>query len=624
MRRADDMRVRNRRPGAGSARRAGFRGIGGGGGGGSDPSLWSVDYSQLTVTRNTEATLLTGAPSSSQFMRVAAPNAPRYEDRGDGAGPLLLIEGLREATNALSQALDGATWGTLGAMADSTPVANYAIGPLGRGAVRLATPTGTNRRQQTRAAVTTVPQAISAWARAAVGSSAHISAFAGGSAIVAAGDAALTSTWKRISALLTTYVSGGTSYYIQESVARNTVGGLAAGPRDSVIDLYQAEVGRFPSSAIRTRAKSSAFNTPRYADTIVGTSAQVPAGIFSGPGRLSQFSPVSSSAEMASGEERWLLSIDGNQSGIRIRHTGTNIVLEALAAGVVVASLTLGAWAAHALLGALTWDPGAGTVGLGGVTSAPGSSWSWTPGNVRVGGIYGGTGEVWARLGALTAPGGAATLGTTPEAIDVMWWGDSLTCGTLATLAQWRKVVGEIDAALPHYQRRYNPIGFWQNANPAFDNDWSMSVGGAQVSTLTGWFSAWNLATLGLTPAIAPICIGTNNLGTGGQNPTDLAPLVGGLIDLIAAAWPGVLIPLQKLPPRFDAAASKVVDWNANFHDVVVADAVTRGHNVISDDTLATACAAATYADLLHPDAASAPAIGAAMHAAYQEWAALL
>jgi hypothetical protein len=330
-------------------------------------------------------------------------------------------------------------------------------------------------------------------------------------------------------------------------------------------------------------------------------------------------SPFYANTDLVSGDVHWLLSIGGGSNGIRLRHNGTDVRIEALEAGVVVAQSGALTFSKNALLGVVAWNPVTAVVSVGGVAGSAGTPWSWTPASVRIGGIHGGAGEFDGRLGVLGQSGATSGLGTTRRSIDVMWIGDSITAAGTATFARWRKVVQDTANARDEAQW-YNPVGPLASAATAWDLDKSLSQNGATTATVTTWIDTTYLLPAGYTPDVIPVLLGTNNLAVTGDTPAQLATKLGTLLDDLSAAFPNALIVLQKLLPRGDSFSDEVADYNANFHDDVVADAVIRGVNVISDDTIAT-LPGITYVDNVHPDVASETLIGEAMEVAMRGWA---
>lgn len=350
---------------------------------------WSLRFGAMTFSRSSEASYLTGAPTdgSSAFLSWAANDVLREENRGDGGGALALFEGSRTNVALRSQELDGGGWTTAGTVTKTAGLG----GPDGNNAERLQAASGTHILYQS-INFTAGRWALSAWARATSGTSAHFLIYYDGSSVYDGPSATLTTTYQRMANAQTVGTGAGNI----EVIDGRNVGSFLAGARDARLDLVQLEAGRFASSAIRTAGATAT----RSADTLTMTTG-IPPALLSRRGEFAMVSPVFGTADLTSGDVFWLLSIGGGSDGIRIRHTGTDVRVEAVAGGSVVASSAAQTWSAHALVGPVSWDPVAGLVYVNGTAGAAGTPWSWSSASVRVGGIHGGASEAFCRLGAL-------------------------------------------------------------------------------------------------------------------------------------------------------------------------------------------------------------------------------
>ena len=350
---------------------------------------WAVDYAAGTFTRASEASFLVRAPDSvGGFVAWAAADALRLEDRGDGAGPLLLIEGAR--TNLLLRSRDvGASPWTLPGFGSLVATDDAAPGPDGlMTALLLSGADGFSPGQQTPLSLAV--HSVSAWGRAVTSSSTWTASYAytDQPSIPAWYVTNQSTTWTRRTDTVTPATSG--NYYPMDLT-------LGAGPLDLVLDLHQVEVGPFPSSAMR----SDAAPAIRQPDVLVFESAQVPGALFVGRGRIGQVSPVFPSSAVSVGDVFWLLGI-GPNGGVRIRHDGTGVVLEVVEGGIVRAQSAALTFSANQLLGVVEWSPADGLISVGGVAGPTGTPWVWVVDRVRVGGIPGGGGEAFARIGQLS------------------------------------------------------------------------------------------------------------------------------------------------------------------------------------------------------------------------------
>lgn len=354
------------------------------------PAFWSLPFASMTFARATDALYQTGAATdgSSAFFATAGTDVLALEDLGDGAGALARFEA--SATNYVlrNREIDNAAWTTFGG---ATITAGQG-GPTGSDAERVEVAAGTNVRYQSL-----TPgagwRAFSAWCRSTSGTTGlYLGLYDGGQ--TDAGTTSLGTTYQRIVGARNCGAGAGNLSVADSRVSAGT--GVAAGARDVRVSLVQLEVGRYSTSPIITAGASAS----RVADSLTLASGGVPPELLTDRGQFAQFSPEWATGDLASGETRWLLSIGGD-SGIRARHDGTDIVIEARDLGVTKASKTCSAIAKNGLVGAVGWDPAAGLVYVNGSAGAAGTAWSWTSADIRVGGYYGSTLELDGRLGAL-------------------------------------------------------------------------------------------------------------------------------------------------------------------------------------------------------------------------------
>lgn len=349
-----------------------------------------IDLSSLSFSRSSEGSYLTAAPGTgaSAFLAWATSNAARWENRGDGGGALLLIEGARTNQLVRSQELNDAAW------AGPATVTAGQVGPDGTTAERVEVGSGTNGLTQN---ITPGSgwRAISAWVRATTGTKDHSVYLFDGASVTYVAQASISTTYTRLAGSMNCGAGAGNF----SAVDGRTGGGISAGARDAYVTLVQVEAGRYASSAIRTAGATAT----RSADTATATSGSYPSSLLTTPWRFTQLSPIFSDTELASGDERWLLSLGGSSNGIRIRHDGTDVRVEAVQSGIVRARSGALTFSRHALLGPIVWSPTAATVSVNGVSGAVGTTWTWSAAALRVGGIHGGASEADARFGSLEA-----------------------------------------------------------------------------------------------------------------------------------------------------------------------------------------------------------------------------
>lgn len=353
-------------------------------------SSWAIAWGDMTFARASEGSYLTGAPGtgSSDFLSWASSDVLREENRGDGAGALALLEGERINQVLRSQEIDDAAWATAGTV---TVTAGQASPDTGSTAEQVACASGTNIRYQNLTPGSGY-RSLSAWVRATSGTANHNIYVYDGSAAYYVGENGITTTYRRLTLTQSLAAGAGNVGACDGRIG----GGVSAGSRDAYVALMQLEAGKFASSAMRTTGTSFTRN----ADSLTMT-AGIPSGLYTGRGEFANFSPTFSVSDLVLGDVAWLLSVGGSSNGIRVYHDGTDCYIEALSGGSVVAASQAQSWAAHDVLGEVSWDPAAGLVYVNGVAGPAGTPWSWTPGSIRVGGVYSGTSEAFSRLGAL-------------------------------------------------------------------------------------------------------------------------------------------------------------------------------------------------------------------------------
>lgn len=148
----------------------------------------------------------------------------------------------------------------------------------------------------------------------------------------------------------------------------------------------QLERGRYETSYIRTADGA----VTRGADVATWSADQVPLHLRARAWKM-RAAPGWAHTDLASGDVRVLLSWSADDC-VRVRHDGTNVVLEAVVGGVVKATKTLTSITRRAALDVAV-DPIAGTVSWGGSAGSAGTPWSWPDGSVRIGGELGGLNE---------------------------------------------------------------------------------------------------------------------------------------------------------------------------------------------------------------------------------------
>lgn len=153
---------------------------------------------------------------------------------------------------------------------------------------------------------------------------------------------------------------------------------------------YYMNTGRYPLAVRRATTQGPTWQP----DVLTFLSAQIPAALRTGKVAIAA-TPQWAPADLQSGDQRWLLSIGtGGTEGYRVRHTGTDVRVEVVIAGSVVASSPAVTGSTRLVRRTFTFDPVAATVSIDGVAGSAGTPWSLTSGvQVRVGGVLGGASE---------------------------------------------------------------------------------------------------------------------------------------------------------------------------------------------------------------------------------------
>lgn len=360
----------SRRPGVGDARRSGFRGIGGG------SSVVLGLLSGGTFTRSTEGSYLTAAPTdgAAAFLAWAGVNARRIEDRGDGLGSMLLMEGAR--TNQIQQSRDitsAAKWTAAGSLAVVT--ADASTSPDGTASADRVNCTGVLgfSRGQGLAGLMANPHVISGYARPFSGNPDWRPNYGGPPWTGALGAAA---AWARKDVKI---ASTGATLYAEDNSA-----GTSGNP-DVLVDLWQAENGAFPSSPIRTTTVA----VTRGADVLSYAVGQYPESFLTRGFRI-KFAPDCSSAEHALSTHMGLVGTGATQYVL----LNANQTMQLWGTAMAISSQVL-TWSRGQLL-TITAEPSAGRLTVSGATSGngvtTGSASAWAAATIFVGNYISGSG----------------------------------------------------------------------------------------------------------------------------------------------------------------------------------------------------------------------------------------
>lgn len=356
-----------------------------------------LDYRAGTFSRNFAATYHTGPDT----LALAAIHEPRFEDRKDGLGPLLLIEGSR--TNLVGYANAMSSWS--GGATNATITDNAATDPLGTSTATslVMQGTGSYSRYNTWGSATAGEvYTLSVWAKGQaggdVGKSFRLLCTNTASSVVNRIDSTLAAGWQRYRDTRTAVNSTRVVYY--DNRVNTPTGGDSALPAwNGYVWGHQLELARFASSFIPAAAGSS---VTRPADSLTYPASATPEVLRSGRWKRPIFAPLWGSAEVISGNTFALDGWTNSANVIQLRHNGTGVILEVKQGGAVkIASGVMGFSAHQPLSFSFVADQGAievqgATSGNGIVTG--GTPWVMPDGTYRVGGIAGGSSEAYGRF----------------------------------------------------------------------------------------------------------------------------------------------------------------------------------------------------------------------------------
>ena len=245
-----------------------------------------------TFTRSTEGSYLVSAPTdgTTAFLQWAAINQRRIENRGDGLGDMLLMEGARTNRVLRSRDLAGTSWGpgsgVLTNDQNGGPDGATLADRVNAGSGQIAP----YALEQGSAGLTS----IAVWRRAVAGSVNHQIFIGQGPSLATIQWAAraATTTWSRHD-LTATATPGAAGYLGLDGRDGSTNGGQAAQAQDCYLDLHQMESAAFPSSPIRTTTTA----VIRGVDVLSYAVGQYPASFLTRGFRFT-FVPDFSSAEL--------------------------------------------------------------------------------------------------------------------------------------------------------------------------------------------------------------------------------------------------------------------------------------------------------------------------------------
>lgn len=360
-----------------------------------------------TFSRSTEGSYLIGAPTdgTSAFLAWAAANVRRFEDRGDGNGKMLLLEGSRKNWIYTSPKPNAGNWkagpATLNSVnsypaPDATYSASYGTSTGAEGVPAdvvynnfVGVPSGK-------------PWTATNWVRANAGTSTAQDFIGGGPGAAAAG-LSTTTTWARNEMYDPNHASTDLNLYIADGRDLRAYGGIAGGTRQQVFWGMQLEQANFASSYIRSADNASA-GPVRAADILSGPIATVPVAMINGTFAF-EVAPIFSSARgIAYGSDQCIFSYaEDDSERIFFVVSGGSIYIRVVSGGATKVTSNALTFSAHQKL-TVAISGAAGSITVSGATTGngtvTGTAWTRTTGStLYIGNRQGATQPAFVRLG---------------------------------------------------------------------------------------------------------------------------------------------------------------------------------------------------------------------------------
>jgi hypothetical protein len=216
-----------------------------------------LDLASGTFTRTTSGSYYSGNTSSIAWQ---PPNIRRYEDKGDGYGSLLLLEGAR--TNIFNYSRNSSA--NVNKAAGAMATASYAASPDGlMSGTRYVLASSQYSDFTTLSKTAGTSYAHSSFVRATAGT-------ANWQGLVSNQNSALTATineaWRRVDVVVTASTTANGGWIAVDGRDWTSAGGQTAQAMDVIVDMHQIESGvTFPSSFIQT---DSTTDVARGADVL--------------------------------------------------------------------------------------------------------------------------------------------------------------------------------------------------------------------------------------------------------------------------------------------------------------------------------------------------------------------
>lgn len=379
-------------------------------GGGGSISVTSLDLSSMGVfSRSTVGTYWTKAATdgSSAFLASAAANVRRMEDRGDGNGTMLLMEGSR--INLLTYSEDFLNvstnaWSFFGTATSTTGQPS----PDGTSnGTRVQAASGTNGLGElTGNTMSAGYVTISCFVRSTSGSGAsNFNLFRATDGRLAISTAP-TTTFQRLSKSATLGTSQQTSMVLVDGRDWSAIGGVVAGARDHIVWGAQREANAYASSYVLC----SHFVTTRGADSLALPMYQC-AWMNTAVQWAFDYAPICSSADFINENAEqvlWSFAEDSSEKISLIVSAGTACI-RVTSGGVTKVTSGAITFSAHQKL-TITANKGAGSIAVAGATTGngttTGTSWTFPYANptVYVGAVKTGATPAFGRYGSHVGP----------------------------------------------------------------------------------------------------------------------------------------------------------------------------------------------------------------------------
>jgi len=544
--------------------------------------------------------------SATTVVEVAS-GARAFEDLGAAEGSLLSLE--RQWTQLVANPRDilGSGW-TAGS--GGGPSADAGAGPDGAALADRSVVLGTGTsfsRFQTLTVVNGSVYTGRIWHRAFGGTSARQWTLFNGAASGQFDYAAsVDATWRRRDL---THTSSSTSLSLTLHEGRPLAFGTITAAGDVLTDFANVGLGRYP---LRTSAVSAGTVAP---DTLVYAGGSYDARIATGTWSVSVY-PKWATTELVSGDERWIVSFGGANDGLRFRHDGTGLRVEAVDGGsVVAASQYIGTWARNDEH-RITINIAAGVITHNGTVGPTGSAITWSAAsNLRIGGIQGAAAGSGNELDARIATPRASAASVVPS---VAFVGDSITLGTGSSgtsLGGYRRVCRNAWVT-DGYARSIVPYGEIRDASFAASDH--SGVGGETAAQIETRFSASFGAGTARTPGVVFVMCGMNNAASDVLRDAFINTDYYSLIETIHLALPSAKIIVTTITPTSDGSyAPRVAAMNAALPGIW--DDLEAAYPALATQMSRIDLSAPVgwaYSDAFHPNNTGYSIIGATINAA--------